>query len=478
MILPYIPSPVQQEFHSLTMDEALIGGAAGPGKSVTLLMDPVEQIVVEHQRKRANNAHASSGAALHIRKEFPRAEETVYRSKIVFPALDHGAKFHEPTHTWTFTSGYRFQFGHLKDNDSFLNYRSKQFTHIAFDELVEIDDPNQYYELVGRVRSSDPVLRKMLKVRAGSNPAPNWVRDYFVVPGGPAGRVVLRRKVKLASGETVERTRIFIPAKLYDNPDPEFVRNYEANLQDKPSHIRRALLDGDWFVVPGAFFANEWRADLHVIKPFKIPSHWRRFRSADWGYKSPCVILWWAITPDEELICYRERTFVQKTAHEVALAIKEIEEERGEWNTTRNCSRLTGPMDTQLWEERGNRGPTMADDMAALGVYWTKASKGRKQAAQQFMVRLKDRGLNERPGVMFFDTCINCIRTIPALGTDDQEPEVPRKGGADHWYDAVSYACAQHVVASKEDGPSVDDDEVEDEVGARRRLGRYGYGAS
>lgn len=478
MKLPYEPSPVQQEFHALSVDEALFGGSAGPGKSLTLLMDPVAQITVEHERKRRNNAFVSVGAALHLRKELPRAEETIHRAKIVFPALDPGAKFHDPSHTWTFTSGYRFQFGHLKDNDTYLNYRSKEFTHLALDEAGENENPNQYHELVGRVRSSDPVLREMLRVRLASNPTPNWLRDYFVKPA-PQGRVIIRRPITLESGEVVERSRIFIPARLRDNPDKGFVRAYEANLRDKPAHIRASLLDGDWFVVAGAFFAEEWVPDRVVIKPFKIPATWRRFRSMDWGFKTAAVVLWWAVTPDDELICYRERTYQHKTAHGVAADIKEIEQNAGEWNATRQCSRLSGPADTQLWEERGHRGPTMADDMAAEGVYWTKASKGRKQAAQQIMIRLKERGLNDRPGLMFFETCTNCISTIPSLGTDETDPEVPKKGGPDHWYDATSYACAQFIVATKENSrPLDDDDEFEDELEVRRRLGRYGYGAS
>lgn len=478
----YSPSGWGREFHALAVDEALGGGAAGPGKSLALLMDPLEQVAIEHERCRAGeiNWGQSTGWAIHLRREFPRLEQTIHRSKLLFPRVDPGVKWDEVRHMWRFSSGYKFQFGHLKDNDSFLNYRSSEFTHLAIDEAAEIDSKDVYDELVLRVRSTDKVLQKMLKTRITSNPCANWVREYFVDPA-PSGRVVFKRSIKLADGSEVTRTRLFLPARLSDNPDPEFRRQYEANLRDKPQHIRAALLDGDWYVVAGAFFADVWDPARVVVKPFKIPSGWKRFRSGDWGYKQPCVILWWAVSPEGELICYRERTYNGPKASrlldamQVAEEIKEIEKKNGEWNLVKDSSRLAGPMDTQLWEERGHRGPTMADDMARVGVYWNKATKGRKQAAQQLIKRLNQRGYNDRPGLMFFENCSRCISTIPALGTDDIDSEVPTKGGPDHHYDAVSYACAANPLPSgKEDFDKFDDDDINEDPAVNR--GQFGYG--
>jgi hypothetical protein len=480
----YDPSPWGREFHSLHTDEALGGGSAGPGKSLALLMDPLEQLVVEHERCKVGEVRwgQSAGWALHLRREFPRLEQTIHRSKLLFDKLDPGAKYDSTTHKWRFSSGYQYQFGHLKDGDSFLNYRSNEYTWLGVDEIGELDSKDPWDELVLRVRSVDPVLSKMLKARATSNPSANWVREYFVDPA-PQGRVIFGRKIRLEDGSEIERTRMFLPARLSDNPNAEFRRQYEANLRDKPPHIRAALLDGDWYVVAGAFFADLWDPLRVLVKPFKIPSGWRRFRSGDWGYKQQCVILWWAVTPEGELICYRERTFngpKAKTLYDaigVAEQIREIEKTNSEWNFTRNCSRLNGFMDTQLWEERGHRGPTMADDMAQAGVYWQKATKGRRQAAQQIVKRLRQRGYNDRPGLMFFENCIKCISTIPALATDDVDPEVPRKGGPDHWYDAVSYAVAANPLPSGREDARDDDDEA-DEAASNVNRGRYGYGGA
>jgi len=477
----YTPSPWGMEYHSLRTTEALGGGSAGPGKSLVLLMDPAEQIIVEHARCKAREVPwgQSAGWALHLRREFPRLEQTIHRSRLFFPKLDPEIKWDGSKHMWTFSSGYKFQFGHLKDADSFLNYRSNEYTHLGIDEVGELDNKDVYDELVSRVRTTDPVLGPMQKVRCMSNPCANWVRDYFVHPA-PKGRVVFKKRIRMEDGTEEERTRIFLPALLKDNPDPAYRRRYEANLRDKAPHIRAALLFGDWYVQAGAFFAEDWDKDRVVIQPFRIPSGWRRFRSGDWGYKEECVILWWAVSPEGDLICYRELTLNGRKAKrrfdavEVAEKIKEIELAAGEWNRIRNCSRLTGWMDTQLWEERGHRGPTMADDMARAGVYWQKATKGRKQAAQQFIKRLREHGINDQPGVMFFDTCRGCVTTIPSLGTDELDSEKPADGGPDHWWAAVSYAMAANPLPSgREDRTYAND--WDDEAEADRP--RYGYGS-
>jgi hypothetical protein len=479
----YAPSAWGREFHSLDVNEAMGGGSAGPGKSLVLLHDPLPQAVVEHERCRVGEIKwgESTGWAMHMRRELPRLQQTMDRAFRLFPSIWPDAKWNSQLHMWTLPSGYKFQFGHLKDNDSFLNYRSSEYTHLGIDEIGELDSKDVYDEMVLRVRSTDPVLSKMLKVRSMTNPCANWVRELFVDPA-PEGRAIFRRKIRMEDGTYEERTRLFLPARLSDNPDPMFRRQYEANLRDKPAHIRAALLDGNWYVVAGAFFADDWDPSRVVIKPFKIPADWKRFRSGDWGYKQPTVILWWAMSPEGELICYRERTFngpKAKTlmyADEVAEAIKEIEQSAGEWNNMRGCSRLTGPMDTQLWEERGRRGPCMADDMARVGVYWTRATKGRRMAAMQVVRRLKRRGYMDRPGIMFFENCQNCIRTIPALNTDNSQEangEVPLKGGPDHWYDAVSYACSANMVPNNVGEAMADDDDDEGGAAPVRR----GYGS-
>lgn len=357
-------------------------------------------------------------------------------------------------------------------------------THVGFDELWQFEY-EQYVRVVKRCRTSDTVLRAKKRVRSATIPSGNWVRAYFVDPA-PAGRVLLTNTLHLDDGTTEKRTRVFIPALLRDNPDAAFRRDYEANLRDSPPHIRLALLNGDWYVVAGAFFAHEWDPAVHVIEPFKIPSGWERFRAMDWGYKAHGTIGWYAVDTDGDLTKYREYTFQRMSAEQVADRVMEIEDAAGEWDIKKRCSRLSGPADTQIWETRGTIGPTIAETMSEKGVWWEKCTKNRFAATQEFLGRLRDRtGERGKPGFRVFRTCKNTIRTIPARETDPNNPELPKDGGEDHWLDETLYAHMYRAKIPKKDELSGgrkfgDDDGLGDarrKASPRQRAGgSHGYG--
>lgn len=446
----YDPAPVQQEMHLCKATEILLGGAAGPGKSLGLLMDPVQtQLYGEHQRW-METGEKSLGWAIHFRREFPMLQQTIERSHRMFRAIDGGAHYDSTRHMWEFSCGYKLQFGHIKHDEDRFNYLSNEYTALYFDELAEFS--REVYELLTtRVRSSDPILRTKLRIVSATNPSGNWVRDVFVAPCHE-GRKLLTRTILTDDGVKHDFTRIFIPATLKDNPDAAFRASYELQLQARPAHIRKAYLYGDWWVIPGAFFAEEFVPSIHVVPKFKIPNGWTKFRSMDWGYKSYGVVLWWAVDKDENLICYREFTFKGMDAAAVAQGIRKIEIDGDEWDHKNNQSRLDGPADTQIWEQRGTIGPTIHETMGNEGVFWQKCTKNRLASVSQLLGRLKDRsGENGVPAIRFFGNCKNTIRTIPARGTDPNNPELPEDGGEDHWLDAVLYACMFRAATPKHD---------------------------
>lgn len=497
----YTASAWGNEYHNLPHDEALGAGAAGPGKTWVLLADPVPQIITEHERCRdREHPHhlrwgESTGWAIHLRRTVKRLEQSIVRTQLIFPRLDPGARWDATKTTWIFSSGYRFQFGHCKDPDSWGDYLSFQFTHIAYDELVEFEE-EQYHQINSRLRSSDPILSTMLRIRAMSNPMirrevgdnfsvknPHWVRDYFVKPS-PAGKTTLVKELDMGDGTTERMTRIYLPARLDDNPDKAFVRQYKRQLLSKPPHIRSAFLFGDWFALAGGFYAEEWNPNLHVCEPFAIPPDWPIFRSMDWGFKNPGCVLWMTMDPDDTLFVIRELTFLGKKDVEVALLIKDIETAMGLWQRSRSL--ISGPADVQLFEERGDSGKTKAQAMAEKGVAWIRwTDKSREANAEKFIGRLKDhQNGTVPPGIVFFKGCRRCIETIPAIPTDPSNSARPMDGGEDHWHDAVLYGCAyasrgrQALGAARRAELDVSDrdDEMDRPTTWSNSRGRYGYG--
>ncbi|WP_249662162.1 hypothetical protein, partial [Lysinibacillus fusiformis] len=78
--------------------------------------------------------------------------------------------------------------------------------------------------------------------------------------------------------------------------------NYVKRKEHLPENERQAFLHGDWDIFAGQYF-TEWMREKHVVKPFDIPDHWRRWRSMDWGFNDNCSVGWYAA--DEEGRVYK-----------------------------------------------------------------------------------------------------------------------------------------------------------------------------
>lgn len=501
----YEPSPWQRKFHDLVDErgqpvrEILGAGSAGPGKSQALLMDPFTKVIIEHKRCQ-DSAHkyhipwgGSMGWALHLRRTRPMLEQTIARSHRIFKAFDPDAKWDTTKTMWTFSSGYKYQFGHCKDPNDWEQYMSNEYDHILYDELVQFDR-EQYEQINTRLRSSDPILATMLKIRAMSNPLmrrvtgdnfsvkdPRWVYERFVKPC-PEGNTILKRKITREDGSIFWYTWCYLPARLRDNPNKEFVQQYEVQLRAAKPLIQQALLYGNWNASETSFF-DEWNPQLHVIKPFTVPKDWTFFRSMDWGFKVPGCVHWWAMDPEDNLYCIKELTFKGKVDSEVAAMVREIELDLGLWDERKNRSLITGPADTQLWERRGNTGKSMFETFLEAGVPWVQANKlSRANNAGHLYKRMADHDNGTRqPGVVFFDTCVKMIETLPAIQSEPGDPDTPEDGGNDHWPDSGFYASAYASRGRKfipKVRPVADPWEQEVKKNKPSRGTSYGYGSS
>lgn len=522
----YKPSPWGEIYHSLPYDEVLGAGAAGPGKSWVLLMDPIQQVMVEHARLTqpdkpqqwfidkctsieeakkywplqmgAGGRGLSVGHAIHMRRLLSMLDETIKRSKRIFPLIDPttstqpGATWNEARHTWTFSSGYVYQFGHCKDPDDWDQYMSNDYTWIGFDELVQFEE-EQYDQIITRRRSSDKVLRHMLRIRSMSNPMmkksskedftvrnPFWVRKRFVEPA-PEGKTVLSRTLKRKDGTSFQHTWIYFPATLYDNPDPDFVLQYEEHLLKSPPHIRQALLYGNWFMTEGSFYGQWWHDQLHTCAPFDPPQEWSWFRSMDWGFKTEGCVHWWALDYDNTLYCVYELTFIGKGVKQVSKEIREVEEALLNIDWVNGRSPITGPADTQIWEDRGDGVQSKAEQFSNEGIHWMQANKKSRQTnAEHFVKRLEEHnGGTTTPGIVFFRRCKMAIMTIPGIPTNPKNPNEPQDGGPDHWHDSVLYTCAfaSRGRAGIPNRVEEKDDWEEDDEKRPAGLGRDGYGS-
>jgi hypothetical protein len=129
---------------------------------------------------------------------------------------------------------------------------------------------------------------------------------------------------------------------------------------------------------------------------------------------------------------FRELYFSKRRVSQVAERVKEIEIEEGLWDTKANRSTITGPADTQLWEDRGDSvGVTKAQEFASVGIPWVRADKrSRQRNAERLYDLLCDHNDGAtNPGIVFFDTCRKILTTLPAIPSDKRRLRLPALTG-------------------------------------------------
>jgi len=425
------PGP-QTEFLAASEREVLYGGAAGGGKSIGLLADPMRYFA---------NANFNG---LILRRTNDELRELIWKSQELYPKAYPGAKWQEKKSQWVFPSGARLWMTYLEREEDVLRYQGQAFSYIGFDELTQHSTPFAWNYMRSRLRTTDPGLPIFMRATTNpGGPGHQWVKQMFIDPA-PPNKAFAARDLEtgdpLVYPEGHEKegqslfSRKFIPATLKDNPYLFEDGAYEANLLSLPEMQRRQLLEGDWAVADGAAFP-EFRQSVHVVDPFDIPPDWRRFRSCDFGYSSYSAVHWYAIDPAfETLIVYRELYVSRQTGRDLAKLI--LDAERGE-----NIS--YGMLDSSCWHNRGQIGPSIAEEMISMGCRWRPSdrSAGARVAGKNRLHELlKVDESTEVPGIIFFNNCRQIIADLPVIPSDPKGgDDIDVRYKSDHAYDSIRY---------------------------------------
>lgn len=155
-----------------------------------------------------------------------------------------------------------------------------------------IDEASQTTEaaftlLQGRLRG--PHVRKGFIT---TNPAGHdwiyqwWVKqDFFKTDE-------LRMAFKLIKAPSTENTHL----------PPGYVQSMLDSWSE--DRIQREIM-GSFDAFEGQVY-SEFRRDVHVVQPFKVPQEWSRIIGIDHGYRNPSCWLWGAIDYDGNIYVYRE----------------------------------------------------------------------------------------------------------------------------------------------------------------------------
>ncbi len=270
VILEPQPGP-QTEFCETEADIAIIGGSAGGGKTIGVILETL------------GNIENKGFDALILRRQFVDIAQQggIWSdTQEVYPIF--GAKANNSTLVWSFPSGATVGFGHMADaKKDHKRYKSASLPLIVFEELTEFEE-HQFWYMLSRNRSACGIRPY---IRATTNPEPGWLADllmdggyvdrdtgYAIESMSGVIRYIVRDGDDLywfdSKAEAIEKfpssrplSFTFIRSKLSDNKklleaDPD----YEAKLMALPLVERERLLGGNWKIKPaaGKVFKDHW----------------------------------------------------------------------------------------------------------------------------------------------------------------------------------------------------------------------------
>ena len=444
-------TPKQAEFYLSKALYTAYGGARGGGKSHAVRTMAIKTALEYKGIK-----------ILIVRRTYGDLEENHILPILNIVVPKDIATYKGDTHILTFVNGSTIKFGHYQGTASNTEYQGKEYDYIFIDEATQFTE-QEFRIFGGCCRGVNAFPKRIYLTCNPGGVGHQWVKRLFVNK---------QYKTNCENPEENEDPRdySFIFATVEDNEamrnaNPQAYKQYLQMLSALPENIRKAHRYGDWDALGGNYFP-EFNIARHVIKPFKIPQSWIRYRAFDYGLDA-LACYWIAVDTVGRSYVYREMKFPNLIVSEAADAIK------ANTGIGEKIAVTFAPPD--MWTTMKDTGKTMAEVYMQNGINIVKASNSRVQGHLQIKEMLADmpeRGKKEsewRPSLLAFDTCEHLINDIQIIQSDEKNPNDCAKQPHDitHTIDALRYYCISRVLSAEasvevEEVDEYADDEIDD----------------
>ncbi len=341
--IPQKPTPKQAAFLMQSdTREVLYGGAAGGAKSSGMLMAAAQ--FVETPGYNAILFRNTEG-------ELTQADGLVPRALTWWKGFgDKIVKWNGNDFVWTWQkSGATIRFQYMERDEHALDHRGGAYQFIGFDE-ASLHTSFQMTYLFRSLRkpSEGPLSEVPLRMRLSSNPGgkgSGFLRERFVPDAymDEPDEDVRFSKMWWKADPTDGTRRLFVPARLKDNPHLNYEEYVQSLMQLDPV-TRAQQLHGDWREFSGGRFQKEWFARrwwrhgdyFYTTGTMDRPNNWHKsqlhiFVVVDSAIseksKSDFTAAGaFAACPDGDLLVLkvkRARMFPQKVCEEVLLLCQE-----------------------------------------------------------------------------------------------------------------------------------------------------------
>lgn len=413
----------QELFHSATEDDVLYGGAAGGGKTCSIVAEALK-----------NCAKYPGIRVLILRRSYDELAESIYPEFQRFSwGAALGGRLNKTEKEVSFPNGSLIRLRYMETIEDASRRQGGAYQLVFVDERTLLAPGIVDVIALERLRSAHGV--PVIGIRSTSNPGGpghGEVRTRYIDPTEHGRKVVTDDH-----GLTVR----FIPAKATDNPHLDAA--YFRRLDAIPDPARRAAMrDGDWGQFAGQMFP-ELRWDRHTVDPFTLPAQWRRYSTVDWGYTAPYAVLWGAVDPDGRMWAYRE--IYETQVGEAEQARKILAAEAGGEHIAMRYA------DDAMFAARGDA-KAISQVYADNGVHLTAAGKGpgsRVSGWQRIHTYLSDGPACLMHREMGWETCpmIHFFRTLEKTWWELSnlpharrgDPEDADSSAPDHLMDALRY---------------------------------------
>jgi hypothetical protein len=360
----------------------------------------------------------------------------------------------------SFQNGSKIYLCHCQHEKDVYKYQGAEMQVILIDELTHFSE-KIYKFLRGRARLGGVEVPEHLKhklplILCGSNPGGighEFVKQMFIDNCKP----LELRKMGVEEGGMI---RQYIPARLSDNEvlmknDP----NYADKLQGLGGALAKAMLDGDWDAIEGAYFDN-FNPKKHIIDYINVPHTWHKLRAFDWGYSKPFCVLWGAVSdgslvdcggikrsfPRGAIIIYREFYGCTGKANEgLKMNVADIAKTIKDLQMGEKMDEMRA--DPAIFDV--SSGQSIANQFESQNIGWLPADNKRVAGWQQIRARFTGNE-DEQPLLFITSNCKNLLRTLPLMQYDKTKPEDLDTNMEDHAVDTLRYLCMTRPIIPAE----------------------------
>ena len=419
------------------------GGARGGGKSwalrkkITLLCMRYDGIKV-----------------LLLRRTYPELKENHINT--LLGELKGIATYKESDKVFTFLNGSKIKLGYCDSERDVLQYQGIEYDIICMDEATQFTE-YQFQTLTACLRGANDFPKRMYLTCNPGGVGHEWVKRIFIS----------KRYKPDENPDDYE----FISATIFDNKilmekDPHYLSMLN-NLDDK---LRQAWRDGNWDMLAGQYF-SEFDRSVHVIEPFVIPEHWKKYRAIDYGLDCLACV-WVAVDELNNYYVYREYGEPDKIISDGAKDI--IELSNGEY-----IQYTVAPSD--IWARSQETAKSKADIFRENGLPLIKGNNNRETGWLALKDLLKVHNVDEgkrESRLKIFSSCVQLIEYLPSLQRDAKKPTdcMTEPHNITHLPDALRYFAVQYVYPSAPAKPEKTDiDRYKDRVLNGRNKSRKRY---